>query len=159
MKQEIWKNPPVIKIYEAMGVLADERIKNNEEDEWRVYSSGGNKFYIVKYNNDFSALMSNDSGSYWQGYLGYPMIAFLMKKGVIKYNQEMAKLLRGIKWKDINMQNKNDYNKTIDYCLQIVKQRGGDVKEFLKEVENIKQQIKQLKIRKLGKRIKPSNKY
>ena len=158
MKQEIWKNPPVIKIYEALGALADGRIKN-KEGEWRVYSSSGNKFYIVKYNNDFSALMSNDNGSYWQGYLGYPMIVFLMKKGVIKYNQEMVKLLRGIKWKDINMQNKNDYNKTIDYCLQIVKQRGGDVKEFLKEVENIKQQIKQLKIRKLGKRIKPSNKY
>ena len=72
-----WKNPPKIKVYEALGCIADNRIEVNE-NEAKVYSSSREKYYTVKY--DRNSIMSNDNGSYWVGYLGYPSIALLMKK-------------------------------------------------------------------------------
>ena len=176
-----WKKPPIIKIYEALGALADGRIEkmkdgcnsgnlntgnqvvesseDNCTEEWRVYSSSGNKFYVVRYDKQNNAIMSNDNGSYWQGYLGYPAIAVLLITGVIKYQPKFAEALKGIKWKDLNTKFKNDYNKTIQYCHQLIQKRGYDLEEFLKEIENINKQIQALKMKKLGKRLRPPQGY
>ena len=189
-----WKKPPIIKIYEALGALADGRIEkakdscessgsttgypvveplkdgqsnhrtvktlsNGDIEEWQVYSSSGNKFYMVRYDKQNNAIMSNDNGSYWQGYLGYPAIAVLLITGAIKYQPKFAEALKGIKWKDLNTKFKNDYNKTIQYCHQLIRKRGYDLEEFLKEVKNIDKQIQTLKIKKLGKRLRPPQGY
>ena len=159
----LWKNPPVIKIYEALGALADKRLKEGKDSEgkkeWRVYSSSGNKFYTIRYDTDKNAIMTNDNGSYWVGYLGYPAITFLMSIGKIKYQQEFSEALKGIKWKDVNTKFKNDYDKTIKYCQKVIQAHGHNLKEFLQEVKNIEEQIGELKIRKLGKRVKPPKGY
>lgn len=163
MKKSVWKKPPVIKIYEALGALADKRLRKNQDDKekkvWRIYSSLGNKFYLVKYDEKNNAIMSNDNGSYWQGYLGYPAIAILMLNGKIKYQPKFAKALKRIKWKDLNTKFKNDYTKTIEYCHQLIQKRGYDLSEFLSEIENINKQIQALKIKKLGKRLRPPQGY
>lgn len=91
----LWAHPPISKVYEALGAIADGRIKmlgNSAE----ARSSSGNKTYEVRYNPDAKAIMANDSGSFYQGYLGYPAIAFLMKIGLISYDEKLAKLLKGI---------------------------------------------------------------
>ncbi len=111
----IWSRPPQIKIYEALGALGDERLKK-EEGEWRCYSSSGNKFYIIEYNEEENVIYSDDNGSYWVGYLGYPAIAYLMKISKIKYSQKFADALQNIKWKDFNTKFKNDFSKTEKYC-------------------------------------------
>ncbi len=158
-----WKNPPKIKIYEALGVLADGRLREEENDrgekEWRVYSSSGNKFYLIKYDAKENAIMTNDNGSYWQGYLGYPAIAFLMSIGKIKFQQKFSRALKNIKWKDLNTEFKNNYDKTIEYCHKLLSEREYNLKEFLKEIENIEKQIRNLKIKKLNPKIKPPKGY
>jgi len=158
-----WKNPPKIKIYEALGALADGRLREEEnergEKEWRLYSSSGNKFYLIKYDAKENAIMTNDNGSYWQGYLGYPAIAFLMSIGKIKFQKKCSEILGGIKWKDVNVRFKNDYQKTIEYCQELVEKEGESLKDFLKEVESIDKQIKNLKVKKLGKRLRPPAGY
>lgn len=153
-----WKLPPKIKIYEALGCIADERVevKGNEA---RVFSSSRNKFYSVKYDPDKNAIMSNDNGSYWIGYLGYPSIAFLMIKCVIDYNPKFANVLKDIPWKDINVKFKNDFKKTKEHVLQLVEQNYRGNKELMAEVANIFQQIKKLKLNKLGRPIKPPAGY
>lgn len=60
-----WKHPPITKIYEALGSVADERIELVGSSA-KVYSSSRNKFYVVSY--EPGAIMANDNGSYWQGY-------------------------------------------------------------------------------------------
>jgi len=70
----IWKQPPIIKVYEALGSIADGRI-TVEGNTAKIYSSSGNKFYEVTYDPDTSSIMCNDNGSYWAGYLGYPAIS------------------------------------------------------------------------------------
>lgn len=153
-----WKLPPKIKIFEAFGSIADKRIET-KGDEARVFSSSRGKFYTVKYDRSKNAIMSNDNGSYWIGYLGYPSIAFLMLKGRINYNPKFAEALKGIKWKDINVEFKNNYEKTKEYVLELVENKGIDVKEFLEEIDRVLEQIRKLKIQKLGEGVKPPLAY
>ncbi len=109
-----WKQPPLIKIYEALGAVADDRIHLSENTA-KVYSSSGNKFYDVSYDPEKQAIMANDNGSYWQGYLGYPSIAFLFKAGLLEFRPDLAELLKDIKWKNINQMFKDDFEKTLEY--------------------------------------------
>ena len=150
-----WKLPPNIKIYEALGAVADGRIEMVGEHEVRVYSSSRGKFYTVTYGPERQAIMANDNGSYWQGYLGYPSIAYLMQIGVIRYDARYAEAVKDIAWKDINTQFKNDFDKTAEYIHALLEQKGIAVSEFLQEVGNIQQQIEHLHLALLGKRTKP----
>ncbi len=54
-----WKHPHIIKIYEALGTLADDRIEVIGNTA-RVYSSSRNKFYEVSFD------LKNNSIQYYQ---------------------------------------------------------------------------------------------
>ena len=103
-----WGSPPDIKIYEALGAVADGRVEMNGTTA-KVNSSSGGKFYDVEYDPSAGAIMTNDNGSYWKGYLGYPAIAFLMLSGTLPYDSGMGELVKGIAWKDVNTKFKNDF--------------------------------------------------
>lgn len=149
-----WKVPPPIKIYEALGAIADGRIKV-DGNEAKVYSSSGNKFYVVTYDASKQEIMANDNGSYWQGYLGYPSIAFLMYIGVIHFNPLYAEALKEIAWKDINTQFKNNFNTTVTYIHSLLQDKGISIEDFLKDVNAIQTQIEMLNLSLLGKKTKP----
>jgi len=153
-----WKLPPEIKIYEALGCIGDDRVRIGD-NEAKVYSSSGNKFYVVKYSPGENAIMANDNGSYWQNYLGYPSIAFLMKIGAISFDSIYAKALEGIAWKDINTQFKNDFDKTAGYVHSLLNGKGISTEDFLNEIEHIAGQIKKLDLLMLGHKIKPPTGY
>ena len=153
-----WKLPPEIKIYEALGCLADGRLRE-EKGEVRVYSSSGNKFYIILYDAEQNAIMTNDNGTYWKGYLGYPAITYLMSIGKIQFQEKHSVALKDIPWKDINTKNKNDFEKTKEDVHKIIVENGGDLEDFKNEVKSILQQIVDLGMNKLGKRMKPPSGY
>ncbi len=153
-----WKLPPPIKIYEALGVIADGRIEADGNGA-KVYSSSRNKFYTVMYAADKQQIMANDNGSYWQGNLGYPSIAFLMYIGAVHFNPLYAEALKGIAWKDINTRFKNDFNKTVAHIHVLLQERGVSIEDFLKEVKDIQGQIEVLNLSLLGKRTKPPAGY
>jgi len=152
-----WKTPPKIKIYEALGCIGDKRIKS-EDNGAKVFSSSRGKFYSIEYDG-LNAIMCNDNGSYWVGYLGYPSIAFLMLKGKIKYNPKFTDTLKDIAWKDINVKFKNDYEKTEAHILEIIGKKELDTSELLKDVENIFEQIEELNLDLLGEKTKPPSGY
>lgn len=153
-----WKLPPKMKILEALGCLGDGRIVVNDNTA-RVQSSSGNKWYNVSYDSVGNAIMSNDNGSYWQGYLGYPAIAFLMHNKIINHDTKYAKVLAGIHWKDLNTRFKNDYTKTESEIKNIVTKRGILDVELSMAVDDIYKQIKALSLKELGKRLKPPRDY
>ncbi|MFA5962108.1 MAG: hypothetical protein WC848_05485 [Parcubacteria group bacterium] len=153
-----WKLPPKIKIYEALGSLGDGRIEISG-NTGKVYSSSGQKFYAVVFDPEQKSIMANDNGSYWQGYLGYPSIAFLMKTGIIKFNSVYSEALKGIAWKDINTEFENDFGKTADYVHEMLKERGIASSDFLEEVDSIYGQIEKLDLALLGSKTKPPQGY
>ncbi|MGC9337215.1 MAG: hypothetical protein ACP5EQ_03870 [Candidatus Cloacimonadia bacterium] len=154
----LWKLPPKIKIYEALGSIADNRISVSD-NSGEVYSSTRNKKYIVKYDPENNAIMANDNASYWAGYLGYPAIAFLLVKGIMDYNPKFANALKDIPWKDINQKFRNNHQKVEKYVKETVANKNTSVEELEREVERIYDQIKQLGLEKLGKRISPPKGY
>ena len=153
-----WKLPPRIKILEALGCLGDKRIavKGNTA---RVQSSSGNKWYQVRYDPEKRAIMSNDNGSYWQGYLGYPALAFLMQQNIIHYEVQYAQALADIPWKDLNTRFKNNYAKTEAEVKKLVQQMGVTDMDISNAVNDIYKQIKKLGLKELGKRTKPPSGY
>ena len=103
---ELWKLPPIEKIPEAYGAIADGRVtmKDSAAD---VVSSDGTKTYHVRWNGNLYS--SDDNGSKWQGYTGYPVVAVLLLQGKLPLNQEVMTLFKNIPWKEINKKHKNKY--------------------------------------------------
>lgn len=151
-----WKQPPIIKIYEALGAIADGRVKISSNTA-QVYSSTGNKFYDVTYEPETNSIMANDNASYWKGYLGYPAIAYLMKIGVLEYQPELGKPLKGVAWKDLNQKFKNDFDKTTEHIFASLE--PDQVRNLKEHAEKVSSRIKELDLNLLGEKIKPPEGY
>jgi hypothetical protein len=123
---EPWKMPPLIKIYEAIGALGDGRVRLEDEHRAFVTSSEGDKTYEVEISDDGRQISSNDNGSYWQGYLGYPAIAVLLARGLYRPPANVIDALAGIPWKEINRRFKNDYDQTLAEVNTVAETSGHD---------------------------------
>ena len=138
--------PPRIKILEALGTIADKRIEIKKNTA-KVQSSMKEKSYAVTFDGK-NAITSNDNGSFYKGYLGYPSIAFLMLKAILPYDEKIAESLKDIKWKEMNEKFK-DYSK-VEQIIKVkvarsrVKQNQLD--EFIRKVLD---KLNELKLEKL----------
>lgn len=151
-----WKRPPITKIYEALGAVADGRVEM-EGNAAKVYSSTRNKFYTVTYDPETNSIMANDNASYWQGYLGYPAIAYLMKIGVLDFEPRLGELLKGVVWKDINQKFKNDFAKALEHILSpLTPEQKQNLETF---AANISAQLAALNLSLLGPKTKPPDGY
>jgi hypothetical protein len=152
---DAWKLPPKSKIYEALSAVADGRVRRKGDNQAEVISSTGTKTYIVEWNPDFSRIVSNDNASYWRGYLGYPIAAALMLLEKIDFDKRVAGLLAGIRWKRINKQFRNDYDKAIESVLHSLEAKGENPQTVRDEVDRIMAQIEKLSLQKLPRKRKP----
>ena len=130
MKRQIaageWKMPPLAKIYEALGALADGRVRLEDDERATVMSSDGSKAYLVETRPGSQEISSNDNASYWQGYLGYPAIAVLLARGLMSPRPEVTAALAGIPWKELNTRFRNDYGRTIEEAMARAERAGYD---------------------------------
>jgi len=126
MPSQLWKMPPLIKVYEALGALGDARVVLEPDGRARVTSSEGNKVYQIETSEDLREIASNDNASYWQGYLGYPAIAVLLARGLFPVSRESAVALAKIPWKQLNREHRNDYARTLAEVDNHVREHGGD---------------------------------
>jgi hypothetical protein len=129
---DVWKLPPRIKIYEALGSIADGRVHLLSDSEAVVVSSDGTRRYHVRWKDN--AIVSDDNGSKYKGYLGYPAIAVLMLRGILPYDESVAQQLKGIPWKELN-ERFGRYDKTERYVLEHVRDPER-VKAFVERVYN-----------------------
>ncbi len=105
MSEKILRKPPRIKVLEAIGSIGDERIKIVDEHEARVVSSSGDREYVVilySVKDNVYRVYSSDNGTIYRGYIGYPIIAFLMLKNIIPIDRDVMKAMTGIPWKQLN---------------------------------------------------------
>ena len=138
-----WNVPPVIKAYEALGSLGDGRVEIDGNSA-RVRSSSGNRTYDVAHDPDANAIRSNDNGSYWQKYLGYPAIAYLLGTGLIAHDPKWDEALKDIPWKDMNRRLKNDFAKAEAEVRDIVAGRGYRLGELDAQLASIMARVNEL---------------
>ncbi len=144
MPKEYWKKPPRIKVLEALGCIADGRIKFISDKVAQVTSSTGERVYDVKWDGE-RRIFSNDNGSIYRGYLGYPSIAFLMVKGVLPFDERLAEALRGIPWKILNEKYKRYF--IVEKIVKSKVKKKGISEEYVdKFIEHVLEKITELKL-------------
>lgn len=152
----MWEVPPVIKIYEALGAVADGRLEVLGNTA-KCYSSSGNKFYDISYSPEERAIMANDNGSYWQNHLGYPAVAFLLQTGVLAYKEDLAIYFKDVAWKDLNQKFNNNFDKTVEYIFANIE--DDKIREIESYANGLLKDIELLNLTMLGKKQKPPTGY
>lgn len=151
-----WKLPPNAKIYEALSAVADGRVILKGDNWAEVASSDRTKTYKVEWTNDLSQITANDNASFYQGYMGYPMIAVLMKIGKLTCDENIAGQLAGIPWKELNTKFKNKYDRAIDFVFnETLAAKGVDRTVVDAQIDLIMQQLEEMQFQRLPKRVPP----
>ncbi|MCX4267446.1 MAG: hypothetical protein OSJ62_02105 [Lachnospiraceae bacterium] len=137
------KMPPIEKIHEAYSAIADGRVVL-KEGEAEVVSSDLTKKYLVTWKEE--VYTSNDNASYWQGYLGYPILAVLMLQGKLSLDLEIAAYFKGIPWKVLNTEYKNRFSEAVKKILTQFEAEGLDCDKINAEIDKVYHEIEELKI-------------
>lgn len=125
------RKPPRIKYLEAAGALADGRVELLEDRSVedglraRITSSTGERVYRVAlvFEDGSVRAYSDDNGTRFRGYVGYPILALLMIAGRIPRDPIVEEALKGIPWKRLNEKYKK-YDLVIEEVERIAESRG-----------------------------------
>lgn len=135
------KLPPIEKIPEAYTAIEDNRVELFDTYAI-VKSSNYEKEYLIKWKDN--VYYSNDNATYWQGYIGYPIIAVLMLKGELSLNKNIVKYFKNINWNKLNKENNRDYRKSLEQILVDVS--DSERKLIEEEINKVYEEIKLLDI-------------
>ncbi len=135
------KNPPSIKVLEAAGAIGDGRVHIEEEHKnlivARVISSQGDRNYkvIIKKVLDGYTTYSDDNGTRFRKYIGYPIISVFMIAGILPRSNLAEEFLKGIPWKKLNETYKK-YSLVEEIIFSKIKDRAKveEIKRFQNEV-------------------------
>ena len=139
------KIPPRIKVLEALGSIADRRIIVLDEKRAKVISSEKDREYFVYLDLEKNVAFSNDNGTKLKGYIGYPIIAFLMIKRVLPFDEKIANALSQIPWKKLNEKYKN-YSIVEKIVKDNAKKRGIEINLLEKFIEEVIKKISKLSL-------------
>lgn len=138
--------PDKIKILEALGAIADGRLKiDGGNQSATCLSSDKTKQYMVRYDLKHSAITSNDNSAHWQGRLGYPAIAVLMELGELKKEDKIAESIKDIPWRELNQKFNNEYDKTLQVVYQVAKSADVSEHEINQYMEEVMKEIESRK--------------
>lgn len=133
--------PPRIKVLEALGAVAGKRVRVVDDRSCLVDASEGPRTYKVFLDLENRIAESDDNGTVFRNYVGYPIIAYLMTLGKLSYDQKIAEPLARIKWRSLNERYKS-YAKVESIIKKTLLKHGissQSVDEFiekaLKEIE------------------------
>ena len=155
----VWLPPHISKVYEALSAITDGRIKFVGENEAQCTSTSRGKYYTISYDPKSNSIMSNDNTAYYTPNLSYPMIAFLMMKYVIRYDQSLLTPLQNIPWKDINQKFHNDYDLGLDYYFKDLFPKNLDSESFKQKIKSIYSLTCNLNLNYLGQKKLPPKAY
>ncbi len=146
----VLRRPPRIKYLEAAGALGDGRVRVVEEGpsrlRARVESSMGDKEYhvVIEWGEGTVEAYSDDNGTRYRGYVGYPILSLMMLAGLLKRDKEVEEALKGIPWKRLNEEYKR-YKLVEEEVARIAQERGvarSRLEEFIRENTRRLQQYK-----------------
>jgi DNA-dependent RNA polymerase auxiliary subunit epsilon len=143
------KLPPRVKVLEALGSIADGRVRVINDSEAEVKSSTGDRVYKVLVDVKSNKVFSNDNGTYYRNYVGYPIIAFLMVKGILPYDDKLANALKGINWRKINEAYKN-YSLVENHVKDLLKSKNFSAEYVDKFIDEVLKKLKSLPLYKIS---------
>ena len=150
-----WKLPPSAKVYEAFSAVADGRVRTTGPASAEVESSGRERTYTVEWSTDMSSITANDNASYWQGYLGYPIVAVLLTTGVLRADAQVVGRLAGVPWHEVNARFKRDYDAAVDSVLTAMALEGADRARIAAEADSVMAQLAALELERPGRGRRP----
>lgn len=140
------KMPPIEKIPEAFSAIADGRVEMDAEKEMaHVYSSDRTKAYTVTWQGD--VYTSNDNSSYWQGAIGYPIIAVLLLQKKLPLDSDIVPLFKHINWKTINTRHKNKYDKALAEVFHDLAMQSVDLHPVQQTIQEVYQALETLPLK------------
>ncbi len=101
-RMEVLRLPPRIKVLEALSALVGGRLEILSDNMCKVRSSDGSRTYTVYVDLERGVAYSDDNGTRFRGYVGYPIIAFLMYKKILPVDENIGKGLASIPWRQLN---------------------------------------------------------
>ncbi|MEM4345610.1 MAG: hypothetical protein QXI02_01795 [Candidatus Caldarchaeum sp.] len=96
------QSPPRVKVLEALGAVAGGRVRLLSDKQAEVDASEGRRTYRVYVDVENHVAESDDNGTVFRNYVGYPIIAVLMAAKILPYYEEIAKPLAGVRWRSLN---------------------------------------------------------
>ena len=139
------RQPPRIKVLEALGAIADQRVRK-VDDHYEVISSEGDRKYTVSVEGN--NVSSDDNGTRFRNYVGYPIIAVLMLEGRLPYDEELAKALAGIPWRKLN-EDMKDYSKVEEIVLKRAEEKGVKRERVEEFVNRVMENVRRLRLNKV----------
>ena len=137
--------PPSVKVLEALSAIGDGRVTVLDEKRAKVYSSDGSRVYRVYVDTRHGIAYSDDNGTKYRKYVGYPIIAFLMIRGVLPFDEKLANVLKGIPWRKLNETLRN-YATVEKVVKEIVKSRGINPEELDRFVSKVMDSLRNLEL-------------
>jgi hypothetical protein len=150
-----WKMPPRAKVFEAFTAVADGRVRLTGPGSATVTSSRGDTTYDVEWSDDGRTVTANDNASYWQGYLGYPILAVLLARGELRAAASAVTAMGGVPWHQLNVRFKRDYEAAVALALNELALRGGDPALVESEVAAVLEQLGGLGLQRAGRGRRP----
>jgi hypothetical protein len=98
---------------------------------------------------------ANDNASYWQGYLGYPILAVLLARGELHADPAAMTAMGGVPWHDLNERFKRDYEGAVTLALSELAGRGGDPALVERQVTAVLEQLDALGLQRAGRGRRP----
>ena len=120
-----------------------------------VASSGGEKTYDVEWADDDRTIAANDNASYWQGYVGYPIVAVLLERGVLRADRAVVELISGVPWPDLRQRFRRDYAAAVAQVLDGLQVAGADPAPVERAVDDVLAQLEALGLRRAGRGRRP----
>lgn len=144
------KLPPEVKVLEALSAVFGNRIQVINDYLCIVKSSDLSRTYIVYLDLSNGFVYSNDNGTTYRNYIGYPIISFLMIKGILPKNERIGRLIKDIPWRKINEELKS-YSKVMNYIITKLKQCNVNEIEVRKYINEVMSKLSRLRLKKLEK--------
>ena len=138
-----------------MTAFLDGRVHLASPNAAEVVSSDGTKTYMVVWTDGMQEITSNDNASYWQGYIGYPIIAVLLATGKIPLQAYGVRWLSGVPWNKLNKEYRRNYEAAIEHVLTQIRAQGGDTDTVVAEVDRVFEELRGLSLQQLQARQKP----
>jgi hypothetical protein len=153
VRMAAWKLPPRAKVFEAFTAVADGRVRLTGPGSATVVSSGGDKTYSVEWSDDGRTVAANDNASYWQGYLGYPIVAALLARGELHADVDAVAALAGVPWHELNKRYRRDYDAAVAHVLGEL--HDHDATRVEREVDRVLTGLAALDLQRAGRGRRP----